>query len=136
MRISGTMFGAAMLAALSMGAGSAQAQDGDAVGCWSAGTSPKASVCFGYGGDGLFLLVWNKGRCGGNAYVNSERGGRIAWEVPRQADACYQDGDPERLALREYSCRIDGRRMSCRETIYLDDGSIWKEKENVVFRAQ
>lgn len=112
------------------------AQSGAVVGCWSAGTSPKASVCFGDGGNGLFLLIWNQGRCGGNAYINGGRGGRVNWEVPRQSNACYQNGKPERLALREYSCRLQGSSMSCRETIYLDDGSIWKEKQNVVFKSQ
>ena len=134
MRVSKLIAGLAIAAALA--GGTAQAQDGSLLGCWSAGDSPRASVCFGYGGSGLFLLIWAEGRCGGNAYVNGDRRGRVAWEVPRQENACYQEGKPERLALREYSCRVRGERMTCRETIYLDDGSIWKEREGVIFDSK
>ena len=31
---------------------------------------------------------------------------------------------------------VRGSSMNCRETIYLDDGKIWRENEGVVFTAQ
>ena len=94
------------------------------------------NLWIGTGGNGLYLLVWGKGRCGGNAYINDNKAGRVDWEVPRQVNACYQDGKPERLAARSYSCSVRGSSMNCRETIYLDDGKIWRENEGVVFTAQ
>ena len=112
------------------------AQGGATTGCWSSGSSPNAQVCFGRGGNGLFLLIWDSGRCGGNAYVNDAYGSEVRWQVPRQANACYQNGGPERLARRDYNCNLQGRTMYCLETIYLDDGSIWKQKDNVQFRSQ
>lgn len=128
--------GAAVAGMVCAAAGGASAQSGDLIGCWSSGTSPVAKACFGQNGTGLFLLVWDQGRCGGNAYVNDTYGGTVRWEVPRQADSCIQEGAPERLARREYTCSVSKWEMRCRETIILDNGEVWQEKDNVVFNAQ
>ncbi len=114
-------------------ASTGQAQDNRVVGCWSAGTSPLATVCFGRNGNGLFQLIWDQGRCGGNAYINDISRGVVKWEVPRQASACVQEASIERLARREYTCRFNGRSLNCREVILLDDGKIWEDKPNVEF---
>ncbi len=136
MKLSKWTIGAALAAVIGAVAGPASAQGGNTVGCWSSGSSPNAQVCFGRGGNGVFLLIWDAGRCGGNAYINDNYRSEVRWEVPRQANACYQNGEPERLARREYTCNIRNQTMYCREVILLDNGEVWKEKDNVQFRAQ
>lgn len=136
MKLSNLMLAGAMAGVMGLTANGALAQGDGVVGCWTHGTQTQQNVCFGGSGNGLYLLVWGKGRCGGNAYINDNKAGRVDWEVPRQVNACYQDGKPERLAARSYSCSVRGSSMNCRETIYLDDGKIWRENEGVVFTAQ
>ncbi len=102
-------------------------------GCWSAEGNPSAIACFEGQERGLFLLFWEGGHCSGSASYVAFRAGKHYWEVPRQKDSCFQYEKVERLALREYACRRNEIGLRCRETIYLDDGSVWKSKQNVVF---
>ena len=120
-------------AAMTLPVTQANADEKPLAGCWSAEGNPSAMACFGGQEKGLFLLFWDGGHCSGSASYVAYRGGKHYWEVPRQKDSCFQSDNVERLALREYACRRNDEGLQCRETIYLDDGSVWKTKPNVLF---
>ena len=133
MRLSKILRVAMFAVALVVPVAQASADDRPLDGCWSAEGNPSAMACFGGQEQGLFLLFWDGGHCSGSAYYVAYRAGKHYWEVPRQKDSCFQYDKVERLALREYACRRNETGLQCRETIYLDDGSVWKTKQNVVF---
>ena len=70
MKLSNLMLAGAMAGVMGLTANGALAQGDGVVGCWTHGTQTQQNVCFGGSGNGLYLLVWGKGRCGGNAYIN------------------------------------------------------------------
>ncbi len=112
----------------------AEAQSGDLVGCWrDPGPDVKSTVCFEGRGGGTFSLIWSlddgsgwsEGKCNGYVDVTHQSGGTVDWEVPRQADMCFQDGAWDRLARRTYECEMSDVALTCTVRVFLDDGTEW-----------
>lgn len=109
--------------------------------CWSnTSGAVHTSVCFGAGGEGVFALLWTTstasgpsvGSCIGAAEILFSEDAIFEWQVPNQADSCYQDARFTRIARRNYDCIVTADRMTCVLRIYLDDGRQWGETETGV----
>lgn len=102
--------------------------------CWAATDGAvHTSVCFGGPDDGLFALMWTTGEgssrsvgtCIGQAEILYSEGAVFEWQVPSQADRCYQDTHFARMARRNYDCVMAPDKMTCVMRIYLQDGRQW-----------
>ena len=131
-------------AAAVAGPGPAAAQV-PANGCWINHTdSFFMRLCFS-GGEGKDVMFrWDEagdepsaryvGSCRGRLTITDQEDGRLLLEVPRQDEACMQDGQRMRMARRVYDCDVPtADRFSCHETIYYDDGSVFAESANIPF---
>jgi hypothetical protein len=117
-------------------------------GCWSREDSQGTTtrICFDGdgGGAGSFRLDWalkdptegwTSGSCSGFLTVQTVTNDRVAFTVPRQDDACYQNGIAERLALRVYDCERYGVTLICDMQVFYDDGTLFRAFKNMDYHS-
>ena len=114
-------------------------------GCWLNDTPTfSMTVCISAGAGKDVVMSWDEpaspgyeasyGRCAGRIDVTGGAGMAFTMRVPRQEQACQQDGSTMRLAVREYECTLTNpMAFTCSEVIFNDDGSIYAQSQGVEF---
>lgn len=120
----------------------AEAQAQSLRGCWNySDGSVFSTVCLRNNG-GTFNLEYAaedpqqglvKGACNGRVDVSVMEGSRVDFTAPYQEDACRQGELVFRLARRDYSCTLDGRRLICNLVVYYDDGTIYSQASGLEY---